>query len=250
MEMTDGKLAAVCAEGAGRLLMEIRRSATMHGTALGSAGDAISNDFLLRTLAEVQPGRPVLSEEAPDDLSRLGRPAVWIIDPLDGTREYGENRDDFTVHVALAVHGDARIGAVALPAFGITYSTLAPPPLSHTSPRPIRIVVSRTRPPIFADRVAEALGGEITTMGSMGAKTMAVLRGDADAYLHAGGQFEWDSAAPAAVARSAGLHVSDLDGSPLRFNQRRLLQSGLLVCRPELAPTLLEALSTARSSPA
>ena len=223
--------------------MDLRRSGALTGKALGDAGDEIANVFLARALAAQCPAQAVLSEESPDDPSRLGQRAVWIVDPLDGTREYREGRRDFAVHVALSVDGEASAGAVALPALGATYSTWQPP----RSAPPLRgrrlIVVSRSRPPRFAHRLAELLGGELRAMGSMGAKAMAVVRGDAAAYVHTGGHHEWDAAAPAVVARHFGLHVSHLDGTPLRFNRPDTVQRDLLVCRPELASEILAALS-------
>jgi 3'(2'), 5'-bisphosphate nucleotidase len=172
----------------------------------------------------------VLSEEAPDDLGRLTADRVWIIDPLDGSREYAEpGRSDWAVHVALWERGDLTAGAVALPAF-------EPGP-----PRPpgrARIVVSRTRPPDIAAQVADSINAVLVPMGSAGAKAMAVVRGEADAYLHAGGMHEWDSAAPVFVARAAGLHASRLDGRPLRYNQPDPWLPDLLICRPELAGVL------------
>jgi 3'(2'), 5'-bisphosphate nucleotidase len=237
-------LAHRLARATGELLMDLRRSGALAGRALGEAGDEIANVFLERSLAARRPGEAVLSEESPDDRSRLGRKAVWIVDPLDGTREYGEGREDFAVHVALSVDGEARTGAVALPAIGLICSTWQP----ERPARPLRdrrlIVVSRTRPPRFAQRLAALIDAELEQMGSMGAKAMAVVRGDADAYVHSGGHHEWDAAAPAAVAGHFGLHVSHLDGTPLRFNRPDTRQGDLLVCHPELAPTILAALST------
>jgi 3'(2'), 5'-bisphosphate nucleotidase len=222
--------------------MDLRQSRALAGRALGDAGDEIADVFLARALAARCPAQAVLSEESPDDRSRLGQRAVWIVDPLDGTREYREGREDFAVHVALSVDGEARAGAVALPALGATYSTWQPPrPLPPLRGRRL-LVVSRSRPPRFADRLAALLGAELRGMGSMGAKAMAVVRGDAAAYVHAGSHHEWDAAAPAAVASHFGLHVSHLDGRPLRFNQADTVQRDLLVCRPELVSEILAAL--------
>lgn len=236
-------LAHSLARSAGALLMDLRRSGALAGSALGAAGDEIANVFLSRALAAQCPGQAVLSEESPDDASRLDSPAVWIVDPLDGTREYREGRDDFAVHVALSTDGDAVTGAVDLPALGVTCSTWQParpaPPLGGRRV----IVVSRTRPPRLAPRLAELFECELEAMGSMGAKAMAVVQGDAVAYVHSSGYHEWDAAAPAAVASHFGLHVSHLDGKPLRFNRPDTLRHGLLVCHPELAPAFLAALS-------
>jgi 3'(2'), 5'-bisphosphate nucleotidase len=169
---------------------------------------------------------------------------VWIVDPLDGTREFCETgRTDWAVHVALTIAGEAVAGAVALPARGLTLTTDPPPPARPTHDEEIRILVSRTRPPYQAQLVQEALGGRLVPMGSAGAKSMAVVLGDADIYAHAGGQYEWDNAAPAAVATAAGLHVSRLDGSPLRYNQPDPWLPDLLICRPDLAERVLVALN-------
>ena len=183
----------------------------------------------------------MLSEEGLDDRSRVGRPRVWIVDPLDGTREFGEpDRDDWAVHVALWADGRLAAGSVALPAQGLTFTTdpppVVPPPAGDMPPR---IVVSRSRPPDFVAPLAEALGAEVVAMGSAGAKAMAVVQGQADAYVHAGGQYEWDSAAPAAVAAAAGLHVSRIDGSSPVYNRPDPLLPDLLVCRRELATPIL-----------
>jgi 3'(2'), 5'-bisphosphate nucleotidase len=183
----------------------------------------------------------VLSEEAGDDLRRLDADRVWIIDPLDGTREFGEpGREDWAVHVALVVSAVLVVGAVALPALGVVYAT-DDPPIVPDQRGPLRVVTSRTRRPLETERIAAALGAEILLLGSAGAKAMAVVRGDADVYAHAGGQYQWDSAAPVAVAAAAGLHVSRLDGSPLVYNRRELALPDLLICRPELAAACLAA---------
>lgn len=241
---SDDAVAHALARSAGKLLLELRRSGALSGRPLGAAGDEIASVFVGRALAVQRPGQAVLSEESPDDRSRLGRRALWIVDPLDGTREYGEGREDFAVHVAKSIDGEAVTGAVDLPVLGVTYSTWQPPrsapPLQH---RP-RIVVSRTRPPTFASQLAALLDAEVQEMGSMGAKAMAVVRGDADAYVHSGSHHEWDAAAPVAVSRHFGLHVSHLDGRPIRFNRPDTAQRDLLVCHPELAPALLAGLST------
>lgn len=175
---------------------------------------------------------------------------MWIIDPLDGAREFAQGRRDFAVHVALVLNGEPAIGAVALPALGVTYSTAETIQLDEMPERPLRIVINRTRRlAFFAEHVAGALGAELVTMGSIGAKTMAILRGEVDAYVRAIGQHEWESAAPVAVARHAGLHVSRLDGSPLCFNQPDTLQPDFLACRRELAPRLLAAVAEALRAP-
>lgn len=244
----DHGLAARAATEAGHLLMRLRQSWDgRDGRELGARGDAASHRALLELLIRARPADAVLSEEGADDPARLARERVWIVDPLDGTREYGEaGRVDWAVHVALTVGGDPVAGAVALPALALTLSTADPPRLPRPSDGRLRMVVSRTRPPPVSEHVAEALDAEVVLLGSAGAKAMAVVRGDADAYVHAGGQYEWDSAAPVAVARAAGLHASRLDGSPLRYNAPRPWLPDLVVCRPELAPTIVAAAAAYR----
>jgi 3'(2'), 5'-bisphosphate nucleotidase len=243
----DHQLAADLAEEAGRLLVELRDRAAAGERfpgGVGDAGDVLAHRFLVRRLAEDRPDDAVLSEEGVDDPRRLRAPRVWIVDPLDGTREFGERgRSDWAVHVALWERGELVAGAVALPALGVVVST-ADPPAPRTDPigpHP-RIVVSRSRPPAAARHVAHELDGRLVPLGSAGAKAMAVVLGEADAYVHAGGQYEWDSAAPAAVAAAAGCHVSRLDGSPLRYNQPDVWLPDLVVCRAELADPILHAL--------
>jgi 3'(2'), 5'-bisphosphate nucleotidase len=237
----DAALAARLAETAGRLLLALRAGGELEGRALGDAGDAIAHQFLTRALAQLRPDDAVLSEEAAADPARLDRRRVWIIDPLDGTREYAEGRPDWAVHVGLAVDGVACAGAVCQPDLDAILA--APGAVCAPCPGPLRIMVSRSRPPEAASRAAERLGATLAPMGSAGAKTMAVLRGQAQAYVHAGGQYEWDSCAPAAVAAAAGLHVSRLDGSPLVYNQADPWLPDLVVCRPELKDRLLAALA-------
>ena len=192
----------------------------------------------------MRPDDAVLSEESVDDHVRLQRDRVWIIDPLDGTREYNEQpREDWAVHVALAVRGTPVAGAVALPASGVVLHTGHPPVVPDRGAGRLRLVVSRTRPTAIAEQLAVALDAELVPMGSAGAKAMAVVRGDVDVYAHSGGQYEWDSCAPVAVAAAAGLHVSRLDGSPLVYNQPDPYLPDLLICRPELAARVLEELS-------
>lgn len=240
----DHELAAALAEAAGRLLLEVRASLRDAGEReRRDAGDARSHALLLAELARARPADAVLSEEGLDDPARLSAERVWIVDPLDGTREFGElDRSDWAVHVALWEAGALVAGAVALPAQGVTLRT----PSVALAPRrdgPPRIVVSRTRPPALAEHVRARLGGELVPMGSAGAKMCAVVQGAADVYVHAGGQYEWDSAAPVAVALAAGLHASRLDGSPPRYNRPDPLLPDLLVCRPELAERVLAAVA-------
>ena len=235
----DHDLASELAAAAGELLLEVRATG-LEGKELKDAGDLRSHEWLMKALAERVPDDGVLSEEGADDLARLDKRRVWIIDPLDGTREFSElDRSDWAVHVALAIDHVVVAGAVALPGFGRTYATAVVPEVPVVDRAP-RILVSRTRPTEHARLLAEHLDGELVPMGSAGAKAMAVVRGEADIYAHSGGQYEWDSAAPVAVAQASGLHVSRLDGSPLRYNQPNPWLPDLLICRPELAQRVLE----------
>jgi 3'(2'), 5'-bisphosphate nucleotidase len=237
--VTDVELARQIAETAGRLLMDLRGSGLFDGKALGKAGDEIANGFIMQALRLNRPGDAILSEEEKDSDARLNASRVWIVDPLDGTREYGEARADWAVHVALAVDGVATLGAVALPGLPLTLSSAETPMRPRHHGR-LRMVVSRTRPAAEAVAVAEALGAVLIPMGSAGAKAMAVVRGEADIYLHSGGQYEWDSCAPVAVAQAAGLHVSRIDGSPLRYNRADTYMPDLLVCPKELAARVID----------
>lgn len=244
---TDAELAADLAEHAGRLLLGLRSASGLVGRELGRAGDAESNALLLHRLAEERPADAVLSEESADSPARLSADRVWIIDPLDGTREYGmPGRDDWAVHVALWQRGrEITDAAVAQPELNAVYSTIGESSPPHGGQElPDRVVlVSDSRPPVFAAVVAAAIGGEVRPMGSAGAKAMAVVRGDAVAYVHAGGQWEWDSAAPVGVALAAGLHASRIDGSPLRYNSEHPYLPDLVICRRELAEPILGAIA-------
>ena len=244
MTSADARLAASVAEEAGRLLLEIR-SCGLTGKELGREGDSRSNALILERLATHRPDDAVLSEESADSPARLGSDRVWIVDPLDGTREFGlESRTDWAVHVALWERGGGiTAAAVAQPALGQVYaSDSATAPSTAPNDPPI-VLVSDSRPPAFAGEVAAAIGGITRPMGSAGAKAMAVLRGDADAYLHAGGQWEWDSAAPVGVLLAAGFHASRIDGSPLEYNQPHPYLPDLLISRRDLGPPLLAALA-------
>jgi 3'(2'), 5'-bisphosphate nucleotidase len=240
----DHLFAAWAATVAGELLVGVRASG-LEGKALKDAGDLASHELLMRIFAQHRPSDAVLSEEEHRGTSgvhdRLTAHRVWIIDPVDGTREYSEvPRDDWAVHVALWRAGDLAAGAVAQPGLGMTFHTGRPPVVpARTAPRP-RIAVSRTRPPAFVQALAEEIGADLVPMGSAGAKVISVARDVTDAYVHAGGQYEWDSAAPVAVARAAGLFTSRIDGSPLVYNQPEVLLPDLVVCRPELAEPILE----------
>jgi 3'(2'), 5'-bisphosphate nucleotidase len=237
---TDHEVAAQLATEAGQLLLAVREElADATAAERKAAGDKRSHDYLMEALARERPDDAVLSEEGVDDPVRLSAQRVWIVDPLDGTREFSElGREDWAVHVALWQSGALVAGAVALPAQGVTLATPdpAPPPAHSGEPR---IVVSRTRPPAVALQVRDQLNGTLVEMGSAGAKVAAVIQGLADVYVHAGGQYEWDSAAPVAVARAAGLHTSRIDGSPLEYNRADPLLPDLVVCRPEYADAVL-----------
>lgn len=239
-DLSDAELAAQLAAEAGKLLLDVRASGMFEGKALGRAGDAQANRFLCDALRAARPDDGLLSEEEKDNPARLDKSRVWIIDPVDGTREYGEERADWAVHVALAIDGVAAVGAVALPGRdgGIVLHSDAPGALLPVS-RPPRFVVSRTRPAREAQAVATALAGELVPMGSAGAKAMSVVLGEAEVYLHSGGQYEWDSCAPVAVAKAHGLHCSRIDGSPLVYNRADTYMPDLLICRPELAKRVL-----------
>nr|WP_093006792.1 3'(2'),5'-bisphosphate nucleotidase CysQ [Sphingomonas palmae] len=236
----DAALARHVAEHAGAILLQVRAAGVFTGAALGRAGDRVANAFITEALRHQRPDDAVLSEEERDSEARLSAKRVWIVDPLDGTREYGEARDDWAVHVALAIDGVPLVGAVALPAVAMTLCSARPSALCDAPDR-LRMLVSRSRPAAEALAVADALDAELIPMGSAGAKAMAVVTGQADIYLHTGGQYEWDNCAPAAVARAAGLHVSRADGTPLVYNRANTYLPDLLICRPELATPVLDA---------
>jgi 3'(2'), 5'-bisphosphate nucleotidase len=246
--LDDHRLAAELAGGAGELLLGIRRQLNGNDEAelvksVRDEGDRRSNEMLLAALAAARPDDAVLSEESTDDMARIGTERVWIIDPLDGTREFGEPpRTDWAVHVALVVAGSPIAGAVALPAAGTVLGSDPAPVLAPAGPAKVRLVVSRTRPPAAATFLADRLDAELVEMGSAGAKAMSVVRGESDVYVHSGGQYEWDSCAPVAVARAAGLHCSRIDGSPLVYNNADPYLPDLLICRAELATDVLRRL--------
>jgi 3'(2'), 5'-bisphosphate nucleotidase len=241
-QLSDVELARAIAEAAGRLLVDVQMSGLFDGKALGKVGDRAANALIMEAIRTNRPDDAILSEEEKDSPERLTASRVWIVDPLDGTREYGERRTDWAVHIALAIDGAPVLGAVALPGFPLTLCSATPPLVPEYSGR-LRMLVSRTRPAKEAVAVAEALDAELVPMGSAGAKAMAVVRGEADIYLHTGGQYEWDNCAPAAVALAAGLHVSRVDGSPLRYNSRDPYLPDLLICRKPLAERVLRLVS-------
>jgi 3'(2'), 5'-bisphosphate nucleotidase len=242
---TDARLAAELAHRAGELLLALRASTGISGRQLSDRGDTASDALLLRELAAARPRDAVLSEESADSPARLSADRVWIIDPLDGSREYGlPGRIDWAVHVALWERGrEITAAAVAQPDLDAVYASDEPAAATATTRAQPIILVSDSRPPDFAAAVATAVDGQVRPMGSAGAKAMAVLRGDADAYLHAGGQWEWDSAAPVGVALAAGLHASRVDGAPLAYNSAHPYLPDLLICRPALARPLLAAIA-------
>lgn len=245
----SARLAVRTAQSAAVALLELRRSSAGDDAgALRARADATAQQVIADGLAAAGPDVVVLSEEAPDDLARLSARQVWIVDPLDGTREYGEaGREDWAVHIALwdAVVDDLVLGVVALPARGVVYCSTTPRPVPPWAGGRRRVAVSRSRPPAEAARVAAALDADLVPLGSAGYKIAAVVAGEVDAYVHAGGQYQWDSAAPVAVARAVGLHASRLDGRPLRYNTADLSLPDLLVCRPELADLVLRTVAAA-----
>ncbi|WP_404338104.1 3'(2'),5'-bisphosphate nucleotidase CysQ [Sphingomonas sp. MMS12-HWE2-04] len=235
--MTDAELARDIAEEAGTLLLRIQAEC-----AGGARGDEEANALILARLRAERPDDAILSEESADDLSRLARSRVWIVDPLDGTREFAERREDWAVHIALAIDGAAAVGAVALPRLGCTLSSDAPPTLAPARTPP-RMLVSRTRASQLCADVGALIGAEHLGMGSAGAKAMAVVRGEAEIYLHSGGQHQWDNCAPVAVALAAGLHASRIDGSPIVYNAAPTDIPDLLICRAEWAEPVLRAVA-------
>ncbi len=243
-DMNDAQLAAHLAQAAGGILLAVRQSHAFTGKALGAAGDHIANQFLSEALRTLRPGDGLLSEETTEthaaNQDRLRQSRVWIIDPVDGTREYGEARSDWAVHVGLSVDGVAVAGAVAQPGLEsglVMRSDRLCARIAHDGAP--RLVVSRTRPATEAVAVAERIGGALLAMGSAGAKAMAVVRGDAEIYLHSGGQYEWDSCAPVAVALAHGMHCSRIDGTALEYNRSDTYLPDLLICIPSLADRVL-----------
>ena len=243
MTIDDVGVARRAAQAAADVLLDLRAGGELTGRALGEAGDAAAQQAILASLAADRPADVVFSEEAVDDPRRLSAERVWIVDPLDGTREYGEpGRHDWAVHVALWASGELVAAAVALPDLEQILVTDPAPLLPARAEGRVRIAVSRSRPPAEAAAVAALLDAELVPLGSAGYKTVAVARGEVDAYVHSGGQYQWDSAAPVAVARAAGLTTCRLDGSPLVYNEPDPWLPDLVVCRPELADGILGAI--------
>ncbi len=243
----DHRIAADIAEATGVMLVQLRAELVSAGVAswrVMDEGDMRAHHFIVERLAELRPDDAILSEEGRDGPARLSADRVWVVDPLDGTNEFGQpGRTDWAVHIALAVRGEPLVGAVALPAVGVVYGTGDPPPYPPPlDGRRLRVITSRSRSSHAAAVVAHSLDADIVTLGSAGAKAMAIVAGDADIYAHSGGQYEWDNAAPAAVAISAGLHVSRLDGSTLIYNRPDPWLPDILICRKELRDDVLTAL--------
>jgi 3'(2'), 5'-bisphosphate nucleotidase len=248
MTFSDVEVAERAARAAADVLLELRSAGSLTGRELGDAGDAAAQRAIIASLAADRPDDVVFSEEAVDDRRRLDADRVWIVDPLDGTREYGEGRHDWAVHVALWADGDLAAAAVALPGLDEVLLTDPAPAFPPAPDGPVRIAVSRTRPAAESTAVAEVVGAELVPLGSAGYKTVAVARGEVDAYVHSGGMYQWDSAAPVAIARAAGLATSRLDGSPIIYNDPDPWLPDLVVCRPELADRILEVLTDLRST--
>lgn len=242
--MDDHRLAAWLARRAGELLAPLREG-PLEGAALGFVGDQAANAFLMSSLKMLRPDDHILSEESPDDAARLAARRVWIVDPLDGTREYAGMRSDWAVHVALTLDGAPVAGAVAQPGAGRVLDTATMQAAARPQRRPI-MLVSRTRPPEGTEALAQALGAEILEMGSAGAKAAAVIAGEADLYFHTGGQHEWDNCAPVAVALAAGLVACRIDGAPIRYNQPDVKVPDLLIAEPAVGRAALDFLAARR----
>ena len=238
VEISDSRLTNSLAQGCGEILKGVRNGGLLRGLSLGDAGDEAAQEWIARVLAQHRPQDGMLSEEASDDLARLKKDRVWIVDPLDGTKEFATGRQDWAVHIALVENGIPIHAAVGLPDLGVTFKSSDV--RAVTGPLSKKFVVSRNRPPKVADYIAEKMGYEIVGVGSAGAKAMHVLLGDYDGYIHAGGQYEWDQAAPVGVAQAAGLHCCRLDGSEIRFNNEDTFIPDILICRPELKDDILE----------
>lgn len=237
-QLDDARLTRLLAQGTGEILKGVRNVGVLRGRNLGDAGDDLAQNWIARVLEQHRPDDGFLSEEAADNPERLDKDRVWIIDPLDGTKEFATGRQDWAVHIALVINGKPEHAAVGLPDLGVTFKSsdvrAVKGPLSK------KFVVSRNRPPQVAEYITQQMGYEAVGIGSAGAKAMHVLLGDYDGYIHAGGQYEWDQAAPVGVALASGLHCSRLDGSPMSFNNEDTYIPDLVICRPELADEILE----------
>lgn len=237
-QLSDARLAHRLAQGTGDILKGVRDVGVLRGRNLGDAGDELAQNWIARVLAQHRPDDGFLSEEAADNPGRLTKDRVWIIDPLDGTKEFATGRSDWAVHIALVENGRPTHAAVGLPDLGVVFHSSEARMV--TGPYAKKIAISHNRPPKVALHCATQLNFETEAIGSAGAKAMHVLLGDYDAYIHAGGQYEWDSAAPVGVAQAAGLHCSRLDGSELTYNNKDTYLPDVLICRPELAEGILE----------
>ena len=238
VEISDSRLTNSLAQGCGEILKGVRNGGLLRGLSLGDAGDEAAQEWIARVLEQHRPQDGMLSEEASDDLARLKKDRVWIVDPLDGTKEFATGRQDWAVHIALVENGIPIHAAVGLPDLGVTFKSSDV--RAVTGPLSKKFVVSRNRPPKVADYIAEKMGYEVVGVGSAGAKAMHVLLGDYDGYIHAGGQYEWDQAAPVGVAQAAGLHCCRLDGTEIRFNNEDTFIPEIRICRPELKDEILE----------
>lgn len=237
VQLDDSRLTNLLAQGTGEILKGVRNVGLLRGRDLGDAGDDLAQNWIARVLDQHRPDDGFLSEEAADNPERLGKDRVWIIDPLDGTKEFATGRQDWAVHIALVENGRPTHAAVGLPDLGVVFRSSDA--RAVTGPYARKIAVSHNRPPEVALHIAEKLGFEPEAIGSAGAKAMHVLLGDYDAYIHAGGQYEWDSAAPVGVSLAAGLHCSRLDGSELTYNHKDTYLPDIVICRPELADEIL-----------
>lgn len=236
-ELNDATLAQRLAQGTGEILKGVRNVGLLRGTELGKAGDALAQDWIARSLIQHRPNDAMLSEEAEDDLARLDNSRVWIIDPLDGTREYAGGRQDWAVHIALVENRKIIEAAVGMPDLGRVFSSSEVRAVAGA--RTNRLVISQNTTPAIAEFIAEDLGMELVTMGSCGAKAVSVILGDNDVYVHAGGQYEWDNAAPVGIAQAAGLHTSRLDGTDLCYNRESPYLPDLVISRPDMADEIL-----------
>lgn len=259
-DQSDTEIAIQAASRVSKLLLQLRadadRGASNSDGQLRADGDREANRVITELITSARPQDSILSEEAADDPRRLTASRLWIIDPLDGTREFGERdeagvwRDDFAVHIALwERERGLSLGVVALPGRDLIYRSDLPLGLPQSHAGAMRIAVSRTRPPAFIAALEKAGAAQLVPMGSAGVKVMAVVTGEVDAYIHAGGQYQWDSAAPVAVALASGMIATRLDGSPLRYNASELLLPDLVVCHPDRADEVRALLDAAGVGP-
>ncbi len=243
--LSDSDLATELARHTGVLLDRHREEQIERGTTvwqLKDSGDMVAHEFLMKAFGALRPADAVLSEEGFDNRKRVGAPRVWIVDPLDGTNEYGEGRADWAVHIALWEETALTAAAVSLPSIDTVFSTSPAPVVPPKEGLKPRLVTSRNRAPYAAVLVSEGLDCDAYRLGSAGAKAMSIVMGEADIYVHDGGMHQWDSAAPAGVAMAAGLHASRIDGSPLIYNDADTWLPDFFVCRPEYTDAILHAI--------